>query len=585
MSVFKHGVRPLSRRHGLAAMFVAGAGLTALLGAPAFAAEADLVLFNGKVITVDKAFSVQQALAVRGGKIVAVGGAEVAAEYTAPVRIDLKGRTVMPGFIDTHLHVIPLAPRQVDILGAKSIEDIKALVRAKAAALGPGEWITGYGWDEALFTEKRNLVKADLDQAAPNNPVALTRAGGHSIAGNSLALKIAKIDKATADPPGGLIEKGPDGEPNGVIRERNSLFLDHVPAETWAEMKGPYIAAMRKLPPLGITSFHSASTSIDDEPIGAGGLANSGAGLTIRRLQEIQRDTDHTLPRVTAYIAFPGEARMKAFGRKSGDGDEWVRVGGIGEMPVDGGFTGPTAWTLADYKGLPGFRGKGRYTDAELQAIVDVSARNGWQMAMHAIGDAAIVQTVNAYAKALDTYPEVRARDHRWFLDHFTIMPPDATMTKMADYKVRIAQQPNFLYNLEGRYRSTLDDWRLEHNNAVATPSKKFGIPVAFGSDNLPIGPMVGVYAAVTRKGMSGEVIGPQEAVSIQEAIRAYTEVGAYLSWEEKLKGTLEVGKLGDMIVLDADPLTVDPGGLRDIKVDLTIINGKVVYERGLSRP
>jgi predicted amidohydrolase YtcJ len=271
---------------------------------------------------------------------------------------------------------------------------------------------------------------------------------------------------------------------------------------------------------------------------------------------------------------------MAQFPHHSGYGDEWVRLGGIGENTVDGGFTGPTAWTLADYKGMPGFRGKGRFTDAELQEMVDTSAKNGWQMALHAIGDAAISQTINAYAAALEKYPRVTGEDHRWFVDHFTIMPPDEIMQKMADHHIMIAQQPNFAYNLDARYHQTMDDWRYRHNNSVATPWKKFGLLVAFGSDNLPIGPMVALHSAVTRKNAEGEVVGPEEKVSMQDAIRGYTEHSAYLSWEEDTKGTLEVGKLADIIVLDSDPLTVPEDKILDMKVNMTFLGGKLVYNR-----
>lgn len=559
--------------------------IAALLAASAGGAQsaepADILLYNGKVLTVDREFSIRKAVAVRDGRIVELGGDELAAKYDAKSKIDLGGRTLMPGFIDTHLHIYSLARRQVVIEPARSIKEVQEIVRAKAAELGPGEWITGYGWDEALFAERRNLNRADLDAAAPNNPVALTRAGGHSAVGNSLALKMAGIDRNTPDPPTGLIEHDAGGEPNGVVRERIDLFLRHVPPAPWEELKPGYVAAMRRLLELGITSFHSASTTIDDEPVGAGGSGKTTSGLTPRRLALLHSETGHAIPRVTTYIDFPGPERLKAYGKKSGEGDEWVRLGGIGENPVDGGFTGPTAWTLADYKNLPGFRGKGRYTDAELQTLVDASAANGWQLALHAIGDAAIVQTVDAYARALDRYPQIKDSDHRWFLDHFTVMPPEATMVKMAKYRILISQQPNFAYNLDGRYRETLDATRYRHNNAVATPWKKFGLHVAFGSDNLPIGPMVGLYSAVTRKNPSGEVVGPEERVSIEEAIRGYTEKAAYLSWEERSKGTLEAGKLADMIVLSADPLTVDPEAILGIKVDMTILGGKLVYERG----
>jgi predicted amidohydrolase YtcJ len=246
---------------------------------------------------------------------------------------------------------------------------------------------------------------------------------------------------------------------------------------------------------------------------------------------------------------------------------------------VDGGFTGPTAWTLVDYKGMPGFRGKGRYTDAQLQELTDTSARLGWQVGLHAIGDAAIVQTVKAYSKSLNTLVGVD-KDHRWFLDHFTVMPPEATMNTMAHDHIYIAQQPNFTYTLEARYVATLDDWRVQHTNSVTTPWKKHGLFVAFGSDDLPIGPMVGLYTAVTRKGQSGKVYGAEEAVTIQDALRMYTANGPYLTFEENTKGTLEPGKLADFIVLDTDPLTSPPEALLKTNVDLTIVGGKVVYDR-----
>jgi predicted amidohydrolase YtcJ len=214
-----------------------------------------------------------------------------------------------------------------------------------------------------------------------------------------------------------------------------------------------------------------------------------------------------------------------------------------------------------------------------LQELVDTSARLGWQVGLHAIGDAAIVQTVGAYSKALRGIVGVD-KDHRWFLDHFTIMPPESTMNVMAHDHIRIAQQPNFTYTLEDRYVATLDDWRLQHTNSVVTPWKKHGLFIAFGSDDLPIGPMVGLYTAVTRKGMSGKVYGAEEAITIQDALRMYTANGPYLTWEEKTKGTLEPGKLADMIVLDTDPLTNPPEALLTTKVDLTIVGGKVVYDR-----
>ncbi len=537
---------------------------------------ADLILHGGQVLTVDAKFAKATAVAVKGGKIAAVGGAELLDAWSSPNMVDLAGRTLMPGFNDTHVHIYSLSPRAIEPDKVKSIAELQEKLRAKAAELGKGEWITGYGWDEAQLTDKRNPTRADLDAATPDNPVVLTRAGAHSAVGNSRALELAKITRATPDPEAGIIEKDASGNPNGIIRERFDLFTRLVPDDTYETLRPSFIQALKNLLPFGITSFQSASTGIGDEPVDGEPL-RGGGGLTYRRMRAIYDELGADLPRAALYISYPGEARMKAFGKKSGDGDNQVRLGPIGENLTDGGFTGPTAWLLADYKGQPGFRGKGRFTDQELQELVDKASEYGWQMGLHAIGDAAIVQTVNAYVASLKKNPRT---DHRWFLDHFTIMPPDETMKAMADNGIMIAQQPNFLYNLEGRYQSTLDDWRLAHNNSVATPAKKFGIFTAFSSDNLPIDPRVGLYVATTRKGSSGIVHGAEEAVSREEAIRMYTANGAHLTWEEKEKGSLEVGKLADMCIIEQDPLKVADSDLLTLNVDATFVGGKQVFAR-----
>ncbi len=566
------------------------AAAIALPAAQASAKEAvDLILHHGQVITVDRAFTLKTAVAVKGDRIVAVGGEELLGAYSAPKVIDLAGRTLMPGFIDTHVHPKPVSPNDIAVEAAKSISEVQAMLRAKAKELGPGKWITGYGWQESNFAEKRNLSRADLDAAAPGNPVALLRAGSHSAAYNSAAFKIAKVDKLTPEPATGLIERDANGEPSGIIRERMDVVSKFIPDPGWEAMRGPTITWLKEMLALGITSLHDASGTIDDEPEGKGGSDGrdidpmwGGSNMTWKRAREIYAAMGGELPRITMYIIHPGAERLRAFPYHTGFGDNRLRLGAIGENAVDGGFTGPTAWLLADYKGQPGFRGKGRFTDAELQELVDSAAKLGWQMGIHAIGDAAIVQTVRAYHNALMTIPDPahRPNDRRWFTDHFTIMPPEDTMATMAQDHVMIAQQPNFLYNLDDRYSALLDDWRLAHNNAIATPAKKFGLFMAFSSDNLPIGPLTGLYAAVTRKGPSGAVRGAEEAVSRSEAIRMYTANGAYLSWEENEKGTLEPGKLADMIVLPFDPLTAPEETLLSAKVDMTFLGGKLVYQR-----
>ena len=556
--------------------------LTASTAAMAQAEQVDLVLHNAQVITVDEDFRIKSAVAIRDEHIVAVGGEEILQNYKADQTIDLGGRTLMPGFTDTHLHPQAVSPRDIAVQDARSVAEVQEMLRAKAAELGPGEWITGYGWQESNLAENRNLSRADLDVATPDNPVMLVRAGGHSSVSNSRALEIAKVDASTPQPPAGLIEHDDSGQPNGIIRERYQIVGQFIPDNEWEVMRPGYVDWLKRMLTLGITSFFNASGSIDDEPVGRGGVAEPTSAMTFRRAREIYKENDFALPRMTMYINFPGAERLEAFGHATGYGDEHIRIGPIGETAVDGGFTGPTAWLLADYKGQPGFRAEPRFTNEQLQEIVDTSARFGWQMGLHAIGDAAIVQTVEAYSRGLRAIPsEDHAQDdRRWFLDHFTIMPPAATMELMRQDNIMIAQQPNFLYNLEDRYMQTLDDWRLAHNNAISTPVKKHDVFMAFGSDNLPINPLVGLYAAITRQGPSGAVHGAEEAVTRAEAIRMYTANGPYLSWEEHIKGTLEEGKLADMVVLPFDVLTVPAEQIRDGVIDMTFIGGKLVYQR-----
>jgi len=554
-----------SRREFLGAVGLGAAGLTYGQGQ-----SADLVFYNGKVVTVDSAFSIREAIAVKDGKVVAVGGNEIRNQFAAARSIDLRGRMLMPGFFDTHIHLGGHSRRYIDLNETTSIKQLQEQVREKAKELGPGEWITGQGWDEYHFSEQRMPLKGDLDAAAPNNPVALTRAGGHSTVGNSKALQLADINRATPDPERGLIEKDASGEPNGVIRERNDMYLRLVPRDKPEDVRESFFHDVHRLLELGITSVIQAGASTSPRAI--------GSYAEWERLYEAHGDE---LPRASVQIEWPGDAKMgaerlKEFGRKTGDGNPRLRVGSIGEMFADGGFTGPTAWVLEDYKGQPGFRGRAMLSPEQMHANIEAGHNLGWQFGIHAIGDAAIAMTVDAFDKVLEAYPR---DDHRHYLCHFTVLPPERTLQIMEKRKILIAQQPNFTYNLEGRYVAALEGARLNKNNSIVTPIRH-GIYMAFGSDNLPIGPLVGLYAAVTRKGESGKVYGPEEAVSMKDAITMYTRKGAFITREEKIKGSLEPGMAADMIVFPQDLLTISPEKILSQKVDLTVVAGKIVYER-----
>ena len=555
------------KRTGIGAL--AAAVLVFAAAAQARAQErepADLLLHNGKVFTADALLTTYSAVAVRDGRIVGLGWDDLAGRFEADRTIDLAGRLVVPGFIDTHVHVSGDAERWVDLAGLENLAELKARVTRKAEQLGAGEWITGYGWSEDELTEQRRPLRWDLDDAAPANPVILTRAGAHSSVASTLAIEAAGVTPDTATPPGGIIEVDDEGRMNGILREGAQYLVSRlVPDATPAELRASFVENLRGLLSLGITSVIQAGVDIE-------GYAE---------WETVYAAHAGELPRAAVQLRVPPDPpqaidMLRRFGRKTGDGDEWLRVGAV-KFFVDGGFSGAAAWTLEPYKGQPDYYGSGPLIDeAGLLEISRAAHDMGWQLGFHAIGDAAIEMTIDAWSQMLEAAPRA---DHRHFLNHFTVTPPAETMQRMADWNIHIAQQPNFTFTIDGRYAEHLAGERYQTNNPLRTPMRH-GVVVALGSDILPFGPLVGLQAAVTRRGMGGAVIGPGEALTMPEAIVGYTRVAAHLTFEEDEKGTLEVGKRADLVVLSQDLLTIDPERTTDTEVDLTVLGGRVVYER-----
>ena len=523
------------------------------------ATQVDLILTNAKIITVDDNFSIQNTVAVDEGLIVATGGVSLLDKYQSELTVDLEGKTLMPGFIDSHTHIRGRPQRYIELGDVGSIAEIQSLIRAKAEELGDGEWITGYGWSEDELIEDRRPARQDLDEAAPGNPVTLTRAGGHSAVVSTLALTLADITNTTPDPEGGVIERDQNGAATGIIRERQNIVGRLVPDSTYDELLASLEINLNALLSKGITSITDASKAPREYAMWEQLYATATLPLPRSAIQFQWFDTE-AIAEVKSRVA---------------SGTDFLKIGPI-KVFADGGFTGPAAYTLEPYVDQGDYRGYLNMPENDLIAHLNEIHDAGWQMGIHAIGDAAIVLVVNTLADALERNPR---EDHRHYLNHFSMRPPDLTMELMAEHDIHITQQPNFTYTLEGRYAANLDGWRLDHNNPLRSPMDH-GITVAISSDILPIGPMVGLYAAVTRKGMSGQVYGPDETITIEEAIRAYTLTGAYLNFEEELKGSLEPGKFADMIVLSNDILTIDPERFMDIEVEQTYVNGKLVYEK-----
>ena len=519
----------------------------------------DWVFLNGQILTLDDADTRASAMAIRGEEIVAVGGAELRDQYQGKV-VDLDGSTILPGFNDTHVHIIGRPYYYIDLTKVASIAEIQQLIAAKVAALGEGAWITGYGWSEDELAEGRRPLRGDLDAVAPNNPIMLTRAGAHSAVFSTTALALAGVDATTPDPEGGVIERDEDGELNGVIRERhNELVGRLIPDPEWVDLRASLAQQLKDLFSLGITSFTQANGQFE----------------YFSEWQAIYEEYAGQLPRGTIQHFWRGTEAMEAFRRSAGVGDEELKVGAV-KLLADGGFTGPAAYTKKPYRGEEEYRGKLNLPIGDIRTILTDAHAAGWQLGVHAIGDAAIELVVEILADALAAHPRA---DHRHYLNHFTVMPSLATMDKMAARGIAISQQPNFLYTLEGRYVANLDGDRLQRNNPMATPMSR-GIHVAMSSDILPLGPWVGIYAATTRKGMSGAVYGPEEKISRIEALRAYTAKAAWLTFEEDRKGMLKAGMLADFIVLDEDPLSVPDEELLNLRPAETWLGGRQVYVR-----
>lgn len=530
--------------------------------------EADLLLHNGVVFTVVEGAPLNTAVVVRGRKIIAVGSEELVHRYQAKKVVDLGGRFLMPGFNDSHTHIRAQPGHYMDLTQTKSLAELKIELARKAEVLGPGEWVTGYGWSEDVFPEGRRPTRVDLDDAAPDNPVVLSRAGGHSAVANSMALELGGLDRNSPDPSDGMLERDLDGELTGIIRERQDILLKLAPDGTPEELADSLEANLRANLAFGITSLTDATTSFEDyERLWRRVYARAGDALP--------RATVQLHPNLKKHGLQESIAILEDFDREMGEGDDQLKVGPL-KIYVDGGFTGPAAWTLEPYLSDLDYVGTAAVDLGEMYELVKFGHEQGWQFGIHAIGDRAIVEAVAVLKRVLDETP---MRDHRHYLNHFTVMPPGDTMQTMAKYDIGITQQPNFAYTLEPRYAEHLGGVRLEHNNPLNTPMAH-GIRVALSSDILPIGPLVGLYAAVTRKGLSGQVHGAVERISIELALRAYTYGGAYQHRDESIKGTLEAGKLADMVVLSENLLRIDPEKLMDTKVEMTIVGGRIVFER-----
>jgi predicted amidohydrolase YtcJ len=526
---------------------------------------ADTILMNGHIVTVDAQFSIAEAVAIAGGRFAAVGANAAIARLAGPktATIDLHGQTVIPGLADGHLHDAGGGPG-VDLSRARSIGDVLAAIAARVRTSRPGDLVTtNSDWHEAQLREHRLPYRRDLDAVSAANPVVVVR-GGHEYILNSAALAKWHITKETPQPPGGRITRDDLGELNGELVDRAKALVELPPAPPLTI--DALVEQHKKLNAAGLTSIRYPGASIEQyrllEEMKRRGL------LTIRVSQ---------LMRVGADSADRMRAAVAALNVKPDEGDEWVRVGGM-KLMVDGGFEG--GWMREPYAEPWGehgtFYGVNTMKQSPYTDVVKELNRLGWRVATHAVGDAAIDEVLAAYEAANAEKPIV---GRRWTIEHGFIPQPDQ-FPRMKKLGLVISAQDH-LY-LAGP--SLVSYWGAARA-ARTTPVRSYldqGFIVAGGTDSsvVPYPPLWVIYHFVSRDTISGGVMGADQKISRKEALQVSTINNAYLTFEESLKGSIEVGKLADLVVLPEDILTCPDKQIEQMHVAMTMVGGKIVYRR-----
>jgi predicted amidohydrolase YtcJ len=524
----------------------------------------ELILHNANVWTVNAAEPRAQAMAIVRGRFLAVGTNNDVLNLAGPgvQKIDLGGKTVLPGFIDAHSHPSEagrLHLRMVDC-DLRSIQAIQSALRERAAKTPPGEWVLGFKYDDTKTEEGRALTVADLDSAVPDHPVRIQHRGGHTSYANSLAFRKAGIDEKTPDPPGGQISHDPTtGKLSGRVAESaNSYFDKVIPLKFTREDSREGVKLISKmLARTGITSATEAQGTPED----------------LRAYQDAH-EAGELLYRAYCFINYHYLDVMIEAGVRTGLGDEWVRVGAV-KLVCDGSISERTARLSVPYEGRPNDYGILVMTEDEMYAVGRKAHLAGWQIGMHANGDVGIDQTLRVYERLQRESPR---RDPRFRLEHCTVVSDDLVGRMKALGAIPTPFSTYVYYHGEKmRYYGAE---RLNHMFALRSFIDA-GIRPTQASDYPPgpFEPMMALQSEVTRTDSKGNVWGPKQRITIEEAIRVGTLHGAYASYEENIKGSIEAGKLADLVVLGRDPLRENPSTLITIPVERTMIGGRWSFE------
>jgi predicted amidohydrolase YtcJ len=557
----------------LAPLFMGGARRA---GAPE---PADLVLVNGKVATVDDNLPEARAVAVRGDRIVAVGAEkDIRPLIGASTKvIDLKGALAVPGLIDSHGHFTGLGESMMilDLAKARNWDEIVAMVAAAAKARKPGEWIRGRGWHQEKWDRvpKPNVdglpYHDALSRAAPRNPVLLEHASGHSSLANAKAMELSGITARTPDPPGGQIIRDAKGDPIGAFLE-NAQGLIRVrepklaPEEAVARERRVVELAARECLRNGITTFHDAGASFGTVDLYRKMAEDGTLGL---RLNVMLGETNRAL------------AAKGASYRLIGAAGNHVTVRSIKRL-MDGALGSHGAWLLEPYTDLPSSAGLNTDPLSDVRETARFAIENGFQVCIHAIGDRANREVLNIYEEAFKSHPE--KTDLRWRIEHAQHLAA-ADIPRFGRLGVIASMQAVHCISDGPWVPKRIGEKRAEEGAYVWRKLLDSGAVIANGTDVPvePVAPMPGFYAAVTRKMKDGTAFFPAQKMTRAEALRAYTLNGAYAAFEEGIKGSITPGKLADITVLSKDILTCPEDEIRSAEVLVTIVGGKVLYQKG----
>jgi predicted amidohydrolase YtcJ len=552
------------------------AGPTLLLAALAFTGgcgdsetlEADMILVGGKVITLDDRNTIAEAVAIRGDRIERVGtNREIRRLAGKDTRVvDLGGNTVVPGFNDTHLHFESggLSLIQVRLNGVTSYNEIQERVKARADSLPAGMWIQGRGWDHTIRPGGQWPTKEILDEAVSDHPVYLRRICGHVAWVNSAALAAAGIDRSTRAPEGGEIVRDSSGNPTGILKEEAvNLVADVIPPRSAEERSIAVRTALREAARLGVTSVQEMGTHPE----------------TMKIYQDLHDRSELTV-RIYASPAIDSAlVYLNPLGLRSTFGDSWLRLGVV-KGYADGALGAATAALLAPYSDRPETRGILVQSEAETADEILRAHRAGQQVAFHAIGDRGNRVVLDAIEAAVRSDPRPDPR-HR--IEHAQVLAPE-DIPRFARLGVIASMQPTHCTSDSRWAEDRLGPDRAKGAYAWRSVLDS-GAHLAFGTD-WPIeslDPLRGLYAAVTRMDEEGRPAGgwhPEQCLTIEEALRAYTRGSAYASFEEDVKGSIEVGKLADLAVLSRPILEIPAAEILETEVVMTIVGGKIVYRK-----